>query len=117
MGGGYLGIYSGLAASDSSSQITENYNSISDNVWHEIVLTSSTTNGSKVFLDRKQIGTTLSQTVNTAVSPNLWRLGMTWSQGNYYANYSTPVVMVYNTELSNTQILTNYNYFKSRRYV
>ena len=116
MGGGYIGMFSGLAASDSSTQITENYNFISDNVWHEIVLTSSFANGTKIFLDRKQIGVSLNSTVNTSAT-SLWRLGMSWSQGNYYSNFSTPVVMVYNTELSNNQILTNYNYFKSRKYV
>jgi hypothetical protein len=118
MGGGNLGVYSGLAVADSSSQISDapNYNNVSDNKWHEIVLTSSFANGTKVFLDRKQIGTTLTPTVNTSLT-SLWRLGMSWSQGNYYANFSTPVVMFYNTELSNTQILTNYNYFNSRKYV
>ena len=120
MGSGYIGMFSGLAVSDSSTQLNSadapNYNFISDNTWHEIVLTSSFTNGTKIFLDRKQVGATLTPTVNTSAT-SLWRLGMSWSQGNYYSNFSTPVVMVYNTELSNNQILINYNYFKNRKYV
>ena len=115
MGSGFAGVWSGLASSDQTNQPTANSSYISDNVWHEITVTSSFTNGTRLYFDRVQVGSTIPASLYTATTA--WRLGMSYSQGNYYANFSTPVVMIYNTELTSTQLLQNYNYFKSRKYV
>jgi hypothetical protein len=113
IGGGNAGVWSGIGTGDQTNQPTAYNNIVSDGKWHEIAVTSSTTNGVKLYFDRVQIGSAL--TVNSTTDPtNNWRLGMAWGQGNYYANFDCAVVMFYTSELTTTQLASNYGCFSPR---
>jgi hypothetical protein len=113
IGGGNVGIWSGLGAGDQQNQPTVYNNIVSDGKWHEVAVTSSTASGTKLFVDQVQIGSALN--VNAATdNTNNWRLGMVYGQASYYANFDCAVAMFYTSELSTTQLAANYGNFKSR---
>lgn len=114
LGSGYIGFWSGLGASDQINQPSTSVAAVNDGNWHEIVVTSSFINGSRLYNNQNQVGSSLTVTQNTDAT-NAARFARTGPDfGPSYANFSCAVLAIYNRELSATERASNWNYFRSR---
>lgn len=127
MGGGYVGLWNGIGNSDQTNQPTPGTsaaNYIANGVWHEVTLTSSFANGTKIFVNTIQIGSILPQTQNPTGNPfyigaandsaNGGVQSGVFGAANGFAAFDMSALFVYSRELSSSDITTNYNTFRSR---
>lgn len=113
IGGGYVGVWTGLGSTDQQNQPTTTAAVVNDGTWHEIVLTSSSANGTRLYNNRTQVGTALSMTQNTDSSNAAQLSRVALDTGSSYANFSCAVLAIYNRELTSTELANNWNYFRS----
>ena len=127
-GGGFAGIWHGLASSgDLTNQPqtggTGAANYIANGVWHEITVTSSYANGTNLYVNTVKIGSALTQNQNPTGNP--FYIGALnnnptgnqsgqFSTANYFAAFDLSALFVYSRELSAGEITTNYNTFRGR---
>jgi len=79
--------------------------------YHHLTITNQSS-GAALYIDGVLIGTAAGRSMTTTGSSKLW-LGR-FHGGGYYFNGNLPVVRIYNKALSASEVLTNYNAFKSR---
>lgn len=79
--------------------------------WHQVVLTYSSTGGVTVYVDGVSSGT-YNNNINLA-NPNITTLPIGKGEGLYH-NGKMSIVRMYNTALTSTQVLQNFNANKSR---
>jgi hypothetical protein len=119
IGGGYAGIWSGIGSGDTQNQSETNTsaaNYIANGVWHELTVTSSYTNGSRLYVDSTQFGSALSASQVTQSGQN-WDIAATnYLAGgpNCWAAADISVILLYTRELSATEVTSNYNSYRSR---
>lgn len=111
MNNGYIGCWSGLGSDGTNQPSTTKIN---DGNWFEIVLTSSFANGTRLYCNQTQIGSSLtaSQNTNSTYAPYI-----AGANGNYAltpAAISVAVLATYDRELSTTELAANWSYFKGR---
>jgi len=128
IGSGYAGAWSGMGTGDATNQTNPANAKINDGIWHEVTMTSSFANGTKVYVDTNVTGTTMAQTQNPTGNPmyiasqnantTAAQTGVFGTAGGYgtaaFANVDISVILVYSRELSTTDITSNYNTFRSR---
>ena len=127
-GVGYAGIWNGIGNSDQTNQPTSGgtsaANYIANSVWHEVTVTSSFANGTKLFVNTVQIGSTLTQTQNPTGNPffigaannnpNGEVQSGSFGSATAFAAFDLSALFVYSRELSSSDITTNYNTFRGR---
>jgi hypothetical protein len=129
IGAGYAGAWSGMGPSvDQSNQPNPANAKVNDGVWHEVTMTSSYTNGTRVYVDNSQVGSAMTQTQNPTGNPiyvgghngntTATQSGVFGTAGYYgpssFGNFDLSILMVYNRELTLQEMNTNYNIFASR---
>jgi hypothetical protein len=127
-GAGYAGIWHGISNSDQTNQPTSGgtsaANYIANSVWHEITVTSSFANGTKLFVNTVQIGSALSQSQNPTGNPffigaannnpNGGAQSGSFGTATAFVSFDMSALFVYSRELSAGEITTNYNTFRAR---
>jgi len=118
-GGGYAGIWSGIGSTDTQNQSETNTsaaNYIANGLWHELTVTSSYTNGSRLYVNGTQFGSALAVSQNTESGQN-WFIGATnYLAGgpNAWAAADVSVILLYTRELSAVEVSSNFNTYRSR---
>lgn len=119
IGGGYAGIWSGIGSTDTQNQSETNTsaaNYIANGLWHELTVTSSYTNGSRLYVNSTQFGSALGVSQNTESGQNWFIAATNYLAGgpNCWAALDLSVVLLYTRELSSTEVTANYNSYRSR---
>jgi len=118
-GGGYAGIWSGIGSGDTQNQSETNTsaaNYIANGLWHELTVTSSFANGSRLYVNGTQFGSALAVSQNTESGQN-WFIGATnYLAGgpNAWAAADVSVILLYTRELSAVEVSSNFNTYRSR---
>jgi hypothetical protein len=122
MGSGYAGVWSGLQSGSDPANLaqvsTSSPNYIAGGAWVELTVTSSYTNGTKLYINGTQFGSALTANQTTQAGQN-WYIGA--SQRGYagggvgsWAATSISVVLLYTRELSSTEVTTNFTSYRNR---
>jgi hypothetical protein len=129
IGAGYVGAWSGMGAtSDQTNQTAPPNAKINDGIWHEVTMTSSFANGTKVYVDTVVTGNTMSMAQNPTGNPmyiasqnangTSSQSGTFGNAGGYgsevFANVDISIILVYARELSAVEMTSNYNVFATR---
>jgi hypothetical protein len=125
-GAGYAGIWGGMGSADQANQPATGIsatNYLANSIWHEVTVTSSYANGTKLFVDTVQIGSSMPQSQNPTGNPFYIAAANINSTGNQSGSFGTAgsfaaidlsVLLVYSRELSAGEITTNYNTYRTR---
>ena len=117
LGLGYAGIWSGLqSGTDTNINPNTASSKVNDNLWYELAATSSYTNGSKLYVNQTQIGTSLGVNQNTEATYPFYigKKNPATGGSESYGAFSCAVFMFYTAELTTTQLASNWNYFRGR---
>lgn len=109
---GYIGFISGLVSGDATN--VPSTVKVNDGNWFEIAVTSSLTNGTKLFCNQSQVGSTLTATQNTDATYAPYLGAASGNATPNYAAISVAVCMIYSRELSTSELATNWNGFRGR---
>lgn len=112
---GYLQGWHGLGSTDAS--ITATTATINDGNWYEIAMTSSYTNGTKIFANQTQVGSAMTTSKNTDATnaPTIANTAVLGVAGYpAYLAFSCGVLMIYKKELTAKELAQNWANFKSR---
>jgi hypothetical protein len=120
IGGGYAGVWTGLQTSTDNTNIAEGgtgtANYIAGNGWKELTVTSSSTNGTKLYINATQFGSALTVNQATEVGQN-WFIGAK-NSGIYpvaaFAAFDISILFLYTRELSSTEVTSNFTSFRAR---
>jgi len=111
---GYAGVWQGInSTGDLVNQPTNNNNAkVNTGEWFEIICSSSTVNGTRLFVNQTQIGTALSHTQNLDAVNNFY-IGVS-NGGSFYCNMDLALFALYTEDLSTENRALNWNFLRSR---
>lgn len=114
MNSGQIGIYSGLNGGGVDNQNVSGNVAINNGLWYEICVTSSFTNGTKLFANTAQVGSALPASVNVTSADGV-NIGRAGNPGGYaYGAFSCAVAMFYTKELTAAERQSNWYYYRNR---